>query len=187
MIMTSRFAPAGLAAEALVLPVHALSLGESVALARELPNLRDLLHAGDVPVRAPANSVAAVDRDRVRRVLHVVQGHPKLMELADAAAADRARLDAQLAAAEDAAAGLGLDAFFRDGDSTLDPSEFLTALTGWTVGALDVVTPAARLMAQFIACLEDGDRRSDRTQVRYNTPAGTVKRAAPVLPAPRRT
>ena len=40
------------------------------------------------------------DRDRVRRVLHVVQGHPKLMELADAAAADRDRLDAQLAAAE---------------------------------------------------------------------------------------
>jgi CHAT domain/AAA ATPase domain len=97
VIMTSRVAPAGLAAETLVLPVHALSLGEAVGLARELPNLRGLLHAGDVPVRAPAGSVAALDRDRVRRVLRVVQGHPKLMELADAAAADRARLDAQLA------------------------------------------------------------------------------------------
>jgi CHAT domain len=161
VIMTSRVAPAGLAGETLVLPVHALSLGEAVALARELPNLRGLLHAGDVPVRAPAGSAVAVDRDRVRRVLRVVQGHPKLMELADAAAADRARLDAQLDSAERAAAGLGLDAFFRDGDSTLDPGQFLDALTGWTLNALDVLTPAAQLMAHFIACLEDDDRRPD--------------------------
>jgi CHAT domain len=161
VIMTSRTVPAGTGGQTLVLPVHALPLAESVALARELPNLRGLLHAEDAAVRAPAGSVVAGDRDRVRRVLHVVQGHPKLMELADAAAADTARLDAQLAAAEGAVAGLGLDAFFRDGDSTLDPGQFLAALTGWTVNALDVLTPAARLMAQFVACLEDGDRRSD--------------------------
>jgi hypothetical protein len=36
----------------------------------------------------------------VRRVLRMVQGHPKLMELADAAAAEPMRLDLQLAAAE---------------------------------------------------------------------------------------
>jgi hypothetical protein len=85
----------------------------------------------------------AEDRDRVRRVLRVVQGHPKLMELADAVAADRARLDAQLTAAEEAADGLGLEAFFRDGDSALGPGQFLAALTGWTIGALDVLTPDA--------------------------------------------
>jgi hypothetical protein len=83
------------------------------------------------------------------------------MELADAAAADRARLDAQLAAAEDAASGQGLEAFFRNGDSALDPGQFLEALTVWTVNALDVLTPEARLMAQFVACLEDGDRNAD--------------------------
>jgi hypothetical protein len=82
------------------------------------------------------------------------------MELADAAADNRRRLDAQLAAAEDEAGGLSLDAFFRDGDSVLGPGQFLTALTGWTVSALGVLTPTARLMAQFVACLEDGDRRS---------------------------
>jgi hypothetical protein len=161
VIMTSRTAPTGLDSATLVLPVHALSLAEAVALARELPNLRGLLHADDVSIRAPAGSVAAEDRDRVRRVLHVVQGHPKLMELADAAAADTARLDAQLAAAEDKAGSLSLDAFFRDGDSSLDPGQFLAALTGWTISALDVLAPEARLMAQFVACLEDGDRRSD--------------------------
>ena len=154
VIMTSRTAPTGLDGATLVLPVHALSLAEAVALARELPNLRGLLHAEDVPIRGPAGSTVAADRDRVRRVLRVVQGHPKLMELADAAAADTARLDAQLAAAEDEAGSLSLDAFFRDGDSALDPGQFLAALTAWTVSALDVLTPTARLMAQFIACLE---------------------------------
>ena len=71
-------------------------------------------------------------------MLRVVQGHPKLMELADAAAADRDRLDRQLAAAEQAAgqaassegtsAAQELDAFFRDGETSLDPDGFLAAL-----------------------------------------------------------
>ena len=93
-------------------------------------------------------------------MLRVVQGHPKLMELADAAAADRDRLDAQLAAAEQAAAGQQLEAFFRDGASTLDPGQFLAALAGWTATALAALPPEARLMAEFLACLEDGDRQS---------------------------
>ncbi len=72
-------------------------------------------------------------------MLRVVQGHPKLMELADAAAADRTRLDTQLAAAEEAAGpARRLEAFFRDGASTLDPGEFLAALKAWTVTALGV-------------------------------------------------
>lgn len=82
-------------------PVHALSLAEAVALAGELPHLHDLLHADASPVRTLAQ--VAQDRDRVRRVLHFVQGHPKLLELADAAAADPDQLDRQLAAAEAAA------------------------------------------------------------------------------------
>jgi hypothetical protein len=127
----------------------------------------------------------AADRDRVVRVLRVVQGHPKLLELADAAAADRDRLDAQLAAAEAAVAassspsrlvvpqlsaaeatasrpaGGELDAFFRDGRTDLNATQFLDALTLWTTAAVRVLSPPAALMAQFVACLEDGDRRSD--------------------------
>jgi tetratricopeptide (TPR) repeat protein len=228
VILTSRIVPAGLGPEAvrllpdgdspepdaahnasdraLTLPVHALSLQESIALARELPHLRKLLHADTGAIREPdiaatsATNAAqparpakdekpfdpermrltpasphiepdqpaeadrarlTADRTRVLRVLRVVQGHPKLMELADAAAADRTRLDTQLAAAEEAAAGQGLAAFFRDGASTLDPGEFLTALKAWTVTALGALSPQVRLMAEFVACLEDGDRRSD--------------------------
>jgi tetratricopeptide (TPR) repeat protein len=214
MIMTSRIVPSGLGAgdRALTLPVHALSLRESIALARELPHLRDLLHADTGAVRepdvtAPAAAAAAqaarqekgekpfdpererltsaghriepdqpaeagrarmaADRARVLRVLRVVQGHPKLMELADAAAADRTRLDAQLAAAEEAGTGQGLEAFFLDGASTLDPGEFLAALKAWTVTALDALSPEARLMAEFVACLEDGDRRSDIVEANW--------------------
>jgi tetratricopeptide (TPR) repeat protein len=177
VILTSRVLPANLtsgplSARAVTLPVHALSLDESVALARELPNLRALLHADAGPVRtdqaAPAERVRSeqADRDRVRRVLRVVQGHPKLMELADAAAVNRDRLDAQLVAAEHAVTaegsvpGRSLDAFFRDGTSTLHPAQFLDTLTAWTVTALGVLSPEARLMAEFVACLEDNDRLS---------------------------
>jgi CHAT domain len=154
LIMTSRVPPAGLGPGVLVLPVHALSLEESVTLARELPNLRALLHI------TPGPGDPGRDRDRVRRVLRVVQGHPKLLELADAAAADRSRLDTQLAAMETAVAGQGLDAFFDDGTSTLDPDQFLAVLSGWTTRALAVLVLAARLLAEFVACLEDGDRQS---------------------------
>ena len=174
----------------LTLPVHALSLGEAAALARELPNLRALLHADAGPIRVAAPAVDA-DRERILRVLRVVQGHPKLMELADAAAADRDRLDRQLAAAEqavvaamsasppatgqpapatdqpvtdqpatDEAVTHELDAFFRDGETTLDPAGFLATLNEWTRSALTALSPEARLMAEFTACLEDGDRQS---------------------------
>jgi hypothetical protein len=163
LVLTSRIPPEGLGADPAVLtvPVHALSLPEAVALARELPNLHRLLHADPGPVRsAPDAAMVAADRDRVRRVLRVVQGHPKLLEFADAAAADPERLDAQLATAEQAAAGHGLEEFFRAGISALEPGAFMDALTSWTTSTLDVLPEPARLLAQFLACTEDQDRTS---------------------------
>ena len=161
VILTSRIPPVRLADSVLRLPVHALDLAESAALARELPGLRGLLHADAGPVRDLDEAAMAADRDLVRRVLHVVQGHPKLMELADATAtADPARLTAQLDAAETAAGGQALDAFFRDGTTTLDAAQFLDALTTWTATSLDGLPAAAPLMAQFLACLEQDDRQS---------------------------
>ena len=161
VILTSRIPPAGLGSPVLALPVHALDLAESAALARELAGLRGLLHADAGPVRGADQAAVAADRDLVRRVLHVVQGHPKLMELADAAATtDPARLTAQLDAAETAAGGQVLDAFFRDGTTTLDAAQFLDALAAWTAATLAGLPTPARLMAQFLACLEQDDRQS---------------------------
>jgi hypothetical protein len=161
VILTSRIPPAGLGDSVLALPVHALDLAESAALARELPGLRNLLHADAGPERDAHEAAVAADRDMVRRVLHVVQGHPKLMELADAAAtAGPAQLVAQLDAAETAAGGQVLDAFFRDGITALDAAQFLDALATWTTTTLDGLPGPARLMAQFLACLEEDDRQS---------------------------
>lgn len=174
LIMATQIAPAGFSAtrsDTEVLAVHALSLDESAALARELPHLRSLLHADDEqddddgPMRSIRVPAIAADRERLRRVLRVVQGHPKLMELADAAASDRSRLDHQLAAAEQAAGeavgGRGLETFFRDGETSLEPGQFLSALGEWTRSALSVLSPDTRLMAESIVFLEDADRRSD--------------------------
>jgi hypothetical protein len=45
--------PSAVGDPALTLPVHALSLQESIALARELPHLRELLHADTGAIRDP--------------------------------------------------------------------------------------------------------------------------------------
>ena len=175
-----------------------LDLGESAALARELPGLRALLHADPSPVRDTDEKVVVEDRNLVRRVLHVVQGHPKLMELADAAAIDPARLTAQLDAAETAADGQVLEAFFRDGTTRLDAIQFLGTLAIWTTSTMAALPQPARLMARFLACLEDGDRQSSivdaqlgrrvaaartaRRPYRPPAPAHRTRRAALIQP-----
>ena len=75
-VLTSRIRPIipNLAPGRLLeLPIHALSLDEAVLLARQLPNLGALLRGKH----------ATAHRQLVRRMLHVVQGHPKLIELAE--------------------------------------------------------------------------------------------------------
>lgn len=165
MVLTSRTLPAGLDTQRTrVLPVHALSLTEAALLARELPNLRKLLGAdAPGPTRTPPQ--LAADRDVVRRVLHVVQGHPKLLELADAAAAHPDWLHAALDAAEQAATRNGdgdqaLRAFFDHGNSTLDPDRFLDVLTAWTTTTLTTLPEPSRLLLHILCCCEDNDRTS---------------------------
>jgi hypothetical protein len=160
-ILTSRIRPADLDGQVLVEPVHALSRDESIVLARELPNLRALLHADPSPTRQPTTSVED-DRATVRRVLHLVQGHPKLLELADAAAADRPALERHLAAAQSTAESLGspLSAFFAEGESSLDAAEFLNVLRAWTTSTLATLPGDARLLFEMLCLIEDGDRHS---------------------------
>ncbi|MEV8437856.1 CHAT domain-containing protein [Actinosynnema sp. NPDC051121] len=159
VVLTSRVVPQGLDTDAVeVLPTHALSLAESILLARELPNLRAMLHQDSGPER---DAGVAADRQLARAVIHVVQGHPKLLELADAAASNPDRLRARLAAAERTAGDAPLAAFFATGTSDLDGDRFLDVLTRWTVDALTDLPGPARRLAELLACLEDGDRRSE--------------------------
>jgi hypothetical protein len=158
VVLTSRIPPAGLRATVLVEPVHALSRDETVLLARELPNLRALLHAEPGPRREAG--VVDADRATVRRVLHLVQGHPKLLELADRAAANPDTLTAQLDTAERASTAQPLAAFLTDGQSSLDSDGFLAVLGEWTTTTMDTLTPESRLLLQLIAGMEDDDRWS---------------------------
>jgi len=157
MILTSRNLPAGLDPNrVLIRPVHALSRDESVLLARELPNLRTLLHSETESVRGAGVADPALGR----RVLTLVQGHPKLLELADAAAADPARLASQLAAAEAGVDGAALTAFLTEGDTALDAAQFFQTLTAWTTAATATLPAPSRLLLQALCRIEDTDRDS---------------------------
>ena len=179
-VLTSRRLPAGLPDTCLAEPIHALSFAESVLLARELPRLARLF--ADDPGRA-----------LLRRTLRVVQGHPKLMELADALAADRAALACQVAATEPRSADREavLDAFFQpdsargaDGESAQDESGFVETLFEWTRGASAALDPAARLLLAFLCRLEPEDRSLETVQTNWNDFLDRLQREDPGAAAP---
>jgi tetratricopeptide (TPR) repeat protein len=159
-ILTTRTSPVGLDPNATeVLAVHALSRDETVLLARELPHLSQLMHADAGPVRDVG--ATAANRNLVRRTLAIVQGHPKLLELADATAENPSALEKQLTAAEAQVSqhGTALASFFTTGISPLSAEGFLGILSQWTVATLNALPEAATLMARFLACMEENDRQ----------------------------
>lgn len=163
VILTSRRLPAGLVdhPRLQIEAIHALSFAESVLLARELPHLKRLF-----------DDAAGVEL--LRRTLRVVQGHPKLLELADSLAADRTALAARVAAAADELAARGelLDAFFaagltREGETRQTDADFVQALQGWTAGVAGGLPPVAALLFTFLCRLEAEDRRLDIVQANW--------------------
>jgi hypothetical protein len=159
VVLTSRVTPAGIDPSIVaVLPVHSLSAAESVLLARELPHLGALL--GDVATAERAAAPSGADHQLVRRVLNMAQGHPKLLELADVAAAEPGRLASTLAIAEAAGRDAPVTAFFATGASALDGGQFMRLLTAWTDAALSRLPARARILAELLARLEEDERRS---------------------------
>lgn len=157
VILTSRVRPPGLdPVHVHESPVNALSLAEAVVLAAELPHLGQLLQAE--PVMPPGTVRLDPDPDLARRVLSVVQGHPKLLELADAAAVQPDRLRERLSVAAQAVPDARLGAFFGTGESALAGAEHLDVLTAWTRAAVRDLPPEARTLVELLACLEDSDR-----------------------------
>jgi tetratricopeptide (TPR) repeat protein len=157
VIMTSRIEPAlpnrdrqgadRPESRPLTLPIHALPLDESALLARQLPNLSTCLRDQTY-------------RPLVFRTLRLVQGHPKLIEFAEALAADPAALSAHLDRAEQAQAGgsLPLQKFFESGESSLGVEQFLEVLAEWTASISQTVSTNARTLFHFLCCLEEADR-----------------------------
>lgn len=153
-LLTSRIRLVGLPGSAEVIAVHALPLDEALLLVRELPNLRRLLDGKGAGVSEAAG------RQLVRRVLRLVQGHPKLIELAEALAAEPAKLAAQLDKADAAqTAGAGeLDAFFARGETQFNAASFTTSLGGWTRSIASGLPEAARVFFHFLCAIEESDR-----------------------------
>jgi len=141
VILTSRVLPNSLADNKRVLrePIHALSLSESVLLARQLPHLRALLETAD-------------GRAQLTRVLNAAQGHPKLLDLAE----NNPDYLQQLTRAGDATE----TPFLKQGATTQDASAFLQTLENWTRQLSANLSPTARLLLEFLACLEEEDRQS---------------------------
>jgi tetratricopeptide (TPR) repeat protein len=153
-VLTSRTRPAELPNSTEVIALHALPLDEAVLLMRELPNLRRL------PDGTASGVSVTEGREMMRRTLLLVQGHPKLIELADRLAADPRRLSAQLGRA-DAAQGQGeLDAFFHEGETRFAADAFTTVLRGWTAGIAGELPENARTFFYFVCAIEEADRES---------------------------
>jgi tetratricopeptide (TPR) repeat protein len=158
VVLTSRIAPHGLSSAVLALPVHALSLDEALLLARELPNLGRLLRG-----HPSGDGRLSVEQGRalVRRVLAVVQGHPGLLELADAKAADPAVLASSLEEADRAASVEERDrlaAFFEEGTTALPEEHFVRVLADWTNSAAAALPEGPVTLFQLLCCLEEPDR-----------------------------
>jgi len=154
LVLTSRHLPADLENHPALLraPIHALSLRESVVLARELPALKKFF-------------AGAEGRELLQRILAAAQGHPKLLELADhLAGTDREALERQLGRS-DHEADLGDKAeerrrFFDTGETVQGPAAFLETLDAWTAAITANLPPLARLMFHFLSRLEEEDRNS---------------------------
>jgi hypothetical protein len=141
----------------LALPIHALGLDESALLARQLPNLRRLLCGDDARDEATREH----QRGLVVQALRLVQGHPKLLELAEGQAADPGTLAKHLERATAAwAEGSGrLEAFFRERRSVLGEADFLRVLGQWSSTIATTLPEPTRVLFHFLCCLEEEDRQ----------------------------
>ncbi|HEX5734300.1 MAG TPA: CHAT domain-containing protein [Blastocatellia bacterium] len=136
--------------------IHALSFQESLLLARSLSNLKGLFKN-------------ASGREKLQRISRAAQGHPKLLELADGMAVDPAALDAHLARTESASGDRDATriAFFRTGETDRPEDIFVEELHRWTEGVAENLSTTARLLAQFLARLEDEDRTMGIVQANW--------------------
>jgi hypothetical protein len=155
-VLTSRRRPTKLGqaeAHLQVEAIHALSRDEALLLARQLPHLGQLLR-GETALDIEAG------RKLVTRTLAVVQGHPKLMEFAEAQAVDPKSLADHLDQAEDAWTGSKgqLQTFFREGESAYEIQDFLQALDGWTRGITAGLSQPAKTLFYVLCALEEADR-----------------------------
>jgi hypothetical protein len=150
-VLTTRELPENLTAQYLFEPIYALTLQESVLLAAALPSLGKMLDDAHL-----STDVAVTGADLVGRVLSVLQGHPKLIELADGLATDPETLKRHLDDAERVwnERGASLKAFVAGNESDSPESHYLAVLEAWTSRAVSELSNSSRLALQLLANLE---------------------------------
>ncbi|MFF3375774.1 CHAT domain-containing protein [Streptomyces sp. NPDC002680] len=149
LILCGRVRPVGLGPLVRTEPVDLLTPDEALLLARELPHLARLID-GQLPGTTPSAA-----RRLATGLLELAGGHPKLLELADAQAADPARLERLLAAGNRAAEASGDD-------------EHLRVLRAWSDGVAAELAPADRDLFHVLCCLDENDR--NQVAVDHNWP-----------------
>lgn len=159
LILCGRVRPAGLGPHVRTEPVDLLTPDESLLLARELPHLARLID-GRLPGTPPAAA-----RRLATGLLRLAQGHPRLLELADAQATDPERLTRLLAAGNRASTADGTDG---TADDTADADEHLRVLRAWSTGIAAELAPAESDLFHVLCCLEEADRT--RPAVDHNWP-----------------
>jgi tetratricopeptide (TPR) repeat protein len=174
LVLTSRRMPASLENHAALLreSIHALSFSESVLLARELPNLRNLFHTHE--------GIALLTR-----ILGAIQGHPKLLELADGRVAKLEALKRLVEQTESETKDRRdeMNAFFEDGETKQNVENFVAILRNWTTGIAATLPPTARLLFQFLSRLEDADRRIDIITANWEDFLNRIKDSSPAAAA----
>jgi hypothetical protein len=152
VLLTSRRLPAEPLPGVVVLPVGPLGWNDTLLLARDLGSL-DLLLDGEAGGTADA-------REKARKVLIAACGHPKLLELANAAMADTAPLDEMVAAID---RWPPVEPPLPEGGAAVDHSEqeyaALAQLLGnWTTSIAAALSAELRAFFQFLCCLSEEDR-----------------------------
>jgi tetratricopeptide (TPR) repeat protein len=157
VVLTSRVRPESVPDPVAVDAVHALAPREAVLLARELPHLGRLIE-GTAP-GVPAQH----GRQVVADVLAAVAGHPELLVLADAQAADLDRLDSLLDFARRGRETVRAP----DGDgapkAAAHPSaeDYAALLDAWTRDIAGQLGAAERTLFQVLSVMEEADRGLD--------------------------
>ena len=171
VMLTSRRRPEILNSRVHTALVDALSLDEALLLTRDLRHLGALV-GGEFPGLDPD-----VARGLAVSVLEVAQGHPKLLELADAQAAKPQQLREVIKAVSSAwQDGGGLsEALFSTGEAQASADDYLRVLAAWTRAAAAGLPQSTRELFGFLSCLEEADRTR-----------GLVDRTWPVIWAHRR-
>jgi hypothetical protein len=182
VVLTSRVPPQGMLSDPRihVESIHSLSASESALLARQMPNLGSLLLNG-------LDGDLATGRQLVRRTLQVVQGNPKLIELADAQAADPKVLEERIKDADTAWNDKrDLDVFFATGEPAKEiaAEDFRRVIQRWAGSIIDNLSDLERTAFHIVCCLEDRDRREPIAEAIWSVLGDRLGEEAPSEPGP---